>query len=136
MQTTYHNIARYTACIFCAKVRYVDFKNTWIMEGNSLFPFMHKDRKPFIWENEFRIILQKFPEKDVCFDQQDYYECEQENPFYGQVLQVDLSDFIEKTVIAPAATAGLKTQVRRLATEHGLQDKVVESNLGVSLSRS
>ena len=131
IQTTYGRIADYTSYNFCAKVRYVDFEETWVMEGNTLHPFLHKHNE-FGWEQEFRIIVQQFPERDVAFDQVDYYECDSENPHCGLVLPVDLATFVERIVVGPEASPKFQEQVLKLATGTGVAGKVQLSSLSQS----
>jgi hypothetical protein len=113
----------------------VDFQTTWIWEGNSLFPFMHKDKERYVWEKEFRIIIQQFPEKDLESDQIDYFECERENPDIGKVLVWNLVDLIETIVIAPKATKNFKEKVNSLATKYGLRDRCRESSIDSNTKR-
>ncbi len=127
IQTTYANLAWHAQCVFCARVRYVDFKETWIIENNSLMPFMHKDAGQFSWENEFRIILQRFPERPVSLDQTEFYACESENPALGQILRLDLNSFIDEIVIAPGASLEFEACVHDLADRHGFGGKVRRS---------
>ena len=120
IQTTYQKLAKLTARIFCASVRYVDFKDTWIIENSSISPFMHKDKGQFDWEKEFRIILQQFPERDRSFDEIDFYDCDRINSCAGLVLEVNLPQFIERIVFSPKMSRKTQKQIKKLAASAGL----------------
>jgi hypothetical protein len=124
LQTTYQLIARKTGCIFCACVEYVEHGSTWIVEGNSLMPFIHKD-KQYDWEKEFRIIIQRFPR--TRRGTEIIYDCAEQNPSCGLVLGVDLSQLIERIVISPTASLEAEGAIRSLVEQHALTSRVERS---------
>jgi len=72
-------------------VRYIDYENDWLPEGNTIYPFIHK-RKSFSFENEIRAIYSEFvtkePEKEgevgTLFLDKAIYE-------HGKNIKVDLN---------------------------------------------
>lgn len=124
IQTDYLRLSRLTGCMFCACVEYVDYKRTWIVENNSMMPFIHKD-KTCDWEKEFRIIIQRFPQ--VRRGDKTVYDCSEENPHCGLVLGADLSAIIEKIVISPAISVEGEAAIRNLVKHYGLKSRVEKS---------
>jgi hypothetical protein len=92
-------------------------------------PFIHKNQERFSLENEFRVIVQRFPHKDVDFNQKVFFDCDRDNPDIGLVLRVDLGTFINQIVIAPKASPAAKSQAFEIAQRSGFSDRIRESEL-------
>lgn len=135
IQTTYEKLRRYTHFIFCARMEYIDYRKTWVIEHNSLSPFMFKKRR-FGWEREFRIILQQFPRTEMLWKDAPFYNCSQENPSCGRTLEVDFKQLLDQIITAPNASDESYREVKLLAEKYGLGERVYRSRLnGVPSSR-
>ncbi len=92
-----------------------------------MMPFIHKDRE-WEWENEFRIIIQRFPVSHRATGEP-FYDCGRENRDAGLLFSLDLAEFIDAVVISPTASLETATPVRNLARKHNLIGKVRDSNV-------
>lgn len=133
VQTNYLEISRIAACYPCASVEYVEHESTWIPEGNSVFPFFHKD-KDHEWEKEFRIIDQRFPTSGRKDDTS--HDCSAEPSYRGRILRADLTKLIQQVVISPNASLQCERRVRELAHEQGLVQRIRRSDLPPSFISS
>lgn len=129
IQTTYYKMWRRTPTIFCASVGYIDYDDTWVVENNSLSPFMYKAKSSFEWEREFRIIIQQFPRKEWIFRDGSYFDCSQENENTGLILNIEPKLFIDQIVTSPRASDLFLDEVKTLAAEYGIDTTVRRSSL-------
>jgi len=126
IQTNYLQLSRMAACYFCAAVEYVNHPVTWIPEGNSVYPFIHKDQK-YEWEKEFRIVEQRLPREQ--FQEGSLRRCVAEASF-GRILPIDLRKVVLQIVVSPLASDACADRVRALANQHGLAGRLRPSGLG------
>jgi hypothetical protein len=135
IQTTYEKLRRCTPLIFCATIEYIDFSNKWVVESNSLSPFIYKRRDDFAWEREFRIIIQQFPRTEMLWKDAAFYDCSQENPSCGRTLEVDFDYLLDQVVVAPNASDKFYREVKLLAEKYGLGKRVARSSFSDIASR-
>jgi hypothetical protein len=106
--------------VFLGKVKYIDYKNEWLPEGNLLFPFMHK-RRSFEHEQELRAIIMKFPTTSFniapdIFDQ-------------GEYVEVNLNTLIENVYVSPTSSEWFKKLVESVMKKYELDFTPVRSDL-------
>jgi len=127
IQTTYYKIWKRTQTIFCASVEYIDYDETWVVESNSVSPFMYKAKSLFEWEHEFRIIIQQFPRREWIFRDAPYFDCSQENGNDGLILRIDPKRFIDRIVTNPGASDRFLKEVKDFARKYAVEDLVTRS---------
>lgn len=133
IRTTYRKLLEYTATIFCAGVEYIDYSDTWVIETHPNWPFMYK-AKDCEWEQEFRVIIQRFPKAKLSFDDALYYDCAAENRNCGLIYRVDLAHFIDEVRVSPNSPDAFFQKIQRLCADYGLGDRVSTSAFLRSLS--
>jgi hypothetical protein len=106
------------------EVRYVDYETSWIPESNPLAPFIYK-RLSFEHEREVRAII---PPKDVATLLTGKTSQLNEG---GHWVPIELTNVIEKILVAPDAPAWLAALVRRVTDHYQFNSiPVVPSMLG------
>ena len=111
--------------IFIGKVNYVDYDTTFIPEGNSFFPYLHK-RQSFEHEREVRTITQNMPARDGKID------LPQEVCAIGTYYAVELSLLVQEVIVAPYADDWFIRLVQSVAARYGLRAPVSRSGLAES----
>jgi len=114
--------------VFAGLVRYVDYQATWIPEGNSLWPFVHK-RQSFQFESELRAVVQDWPTiEDPSAEGGTRIEMTQPSPA-GRSVAVDLAVLVDAIYVSPVAPAWFADLVCSVCARYGLHKPVVPSNL-------
>lgn len=108
--------------VFIGKVRYVDFSQTFIPEGNSMGPFLFK-RMSFEHEREVRALMQDIPLIDGVAN------VAQPVRATGRYHETDLSKLIHEIVTSPFAQEWFEELVKSVANRYGLQAPVKRSSL-------
>lgn len=123
IETNYNKLKNgLTEKAFIGLVRYIDYENDWLPEGNSFYPFMHK-RKSFEHEKEVRVVVQDLPNKDKGI------EVGKKNDKPGIKLPIDLTKLIMTIHVAPTAPNWLADLVTEVATKYDLSAEVSKSDL-------
>lgn len=125
IKTEFRSLSQSFTCsdsIYIGKVNYVDYDTTFIPEGSSFFPYLHK-RQSFEHEREVRAITQKFPARDGKID------LSQEVYALGTYYAVDLSVLIQEVIVAPHAYSWFMRLVQLVAARYGLRAPVSRSGL-------
>ena len=128
VRTNFKSLSQSFTCsdvINIGKIDYVDYDTTFIPEGNSLYPYLHK-RQSFEHEREVRAITLKIPESGVSVDMP------QETGVTGAYCAVDLSVLIEEVIVAPYADSWFLELVQAVAARYGLTAPVSRSRLSES----
>ena len=108
--------------ISIGKIKYIDYENEWIPEGNSFYPFLHK-RKSFEYEQELRAILHRLPLKeDEIVLGEELFEC-------GLNVPVELDILVEKIFLSPTAPGWFYELVKSIANKFNFDKEIVQSNL-------
>ena len=105
-------------------VKYVDYENDWIPEGNAYYPFVHK-RLSFAHEQEVRALFNA-----------PYFKLHDErnssrifNPAEGMWGHLELNSIIDLIYIAPTAPIWFKRLVEQIVRKYSLNKQVVQSSL-------
>jgi hypothetical protein len=85
-----------------AKVQYVDYKTTYIPEGNMFFPYVHK-RSSFAHENEYRLLTLWTPDVLETDERGNAIRTEPEVPPLFLREAVDLDHLVEAVYVSPEA---------------------------------
>jgi hypothetical protein len=112
-------------------VKYVDYAQAFIPEGNVFAPFMHK-RLSFAHENEVRLVLWAVeasgPKEPVTVDDQNATPQWTDMP-PGYAVPVDLTKLTDQIFIAPDAPAWYQPLIDKIVKRYGLPWQVVQSDL-------
>jgi hypothetical protein len=108
--------------VYVGQVTYIDFEQDWMPEGNTFYPFVHKQRY-FEHEREVRAIMQKLPIED------DKIAVGKEPTERGHMIPVDLDKLIEGVYVAPTAPDWFAALVTDVAGKYGLVKPVTRSAL-------
>ena len=108
--------------IFIGKVKYVDYDRTFIPEGSTFFPYLHK-RQSFEHEREVRAITQNLPVRDGKID------LSQEVSVIGAYYTVNISLLIKEVIVAPYADDWFVKLVQLVAARYDLRANVNRSGL-------
>lgn len=102
---------------FIGKVKYLDYKKSFIPWDNAFNPLMHK-RHNFKHESELRAAVVDFN-----------FLGTNKEPLVGHRVEVELSKLIEEIRIAPTAPDWFKNIVLTLMQKFGLDKPVINSEL-------
>jgi hypothetical protein len=109
-------------------VHYVDYDSTWIPEGNTFWPFVHK-RQSFEFEGELRAIIQDLPMvDDPEAEGGERIDLSQPSPA-GRLVSVDLGRLIEAIYVSPVAAPWFSDLVQSVCARYGVDAPVVPSRL-------
>ncbi|WP_226040200.1 hypothetical protein [Natrinema sp. DC36] len=117
--------------VFIGKVRYIDFSEDSIPEGNGLLPFVHK-RKQYKGEKELRAIIFSVPTTDEPVEDgpDNAHKIKWEQQPNGIPVSVDLQELIESVYVAPGTTDSTIEAVGDLLEENGLnRDLIIQSSI-------
>lgn len=113
--------------VFVGRVKYVDYENTFIPEGNAFSSYLHK-RKSFEHEREVRAVHMRLPPPDddvSLLMRPDVCET-------GLYLEVDLQELIQEVVIAPNADEWFVELTRSVAAKFSIDAPIKRSVLADS----
>ncbi len=102
-------------------VKYIDYENDWLREGNTFYPFMHK-RKSFEHEKEVRAVISDFATEGKN-------NRGNSNPAFGKPTPIDLGSLIKCIHVSPTSPNWFVELVREVTTKYKLKARVVKSEL-------
>ena len=108
-----------------SEVRYIDFTKDTMLDGNSNYPIIHK-QKAYSYEKEIRLIYSIVPENGWIYD----WDKEEVNE--GMYLDVNLLELIDEIVISPFAPHWFFQLVEDIVKKYELNKKVSKSELSLS----
>ena len=108
--------------IYIGSVNYVDYKSYFIDESNDFSRYLHK-RKSFEHEQEVRVISSRFPNPDSDEVSLQLYH----DLIDGAYYEVDLSNLIQKVVVAPIAPNWFIKLVKSVTARYNFNFPVVKS---------
>ncbi len=111
--------------VFIGKVRYVDFNQTFIPEGNAMGPFLYK-RISFEHEKEIRALMQDIPLIDGVAN------VAQTVRDTGRYHETNLSKLINEVVTSPFAHDWFEELVKSVGKRYDLEAPVRKSSLAES----
>lgn len=107
--------------VYIGKVKYIDYGQTSIPEGNTFFPFLHK-RSSFRHEQELRAVIQVvLPGGAPLADAEPYAD--------GLLVEAHLPTLIEAIHISPTADRWMSDLVEDVLRKYGLEVPVRRSSL-------
>ncbi len=111
------------------KVKYIDYDNDWLPEGNAFYSVLHK-RKSFSHENEVRAIYLEFATKPKK-DNEEAYEIDIDRKIFshGTYIEVNLDVLIEAIYISPTAKDWFKELIESVVKKYNFNFKINKSNL-------
>jgi len=112
----------YDQPFYMGLVRYIDYENDVIPDGNILSPFIHK-RRSFEHEREVRILIAKWPIGDNGID------TELETIDFGIRVRTDLRSLIENVYVAPGSPSWFVDLVRAVIIKYGYKFEVIHSKM-------
>jgi len=114
--------------VFIGKVRYIDYSQERIPEGNSFLPFLHK-RKQFRGERELRAVISSIPTTDEPVEgEPNANKIDWEQQPGGIQVSVNLSDLIEEVYLAPGTPESVVESVGDVLEENGLSRDIVKES--------
>ena len=102
------------------KVRYIDYENEWLPEGNLFYPFLHK-RKSFEHEHELRAI--------ILYSGDEGIDLTRESSDLGMHIPVNLDILIEKIFVSPTAPKWFNDLITSIIAKYNLKKEVIQSSL-------
>lgn len=106
-------------------VKYIDYENEWLPEGNAFWPFVHK-RKSFEHEKELRCLVQELPFDDKGIKR------DLSNQKFGCEMSINLNKLIEAVYVAPDAPNWFLELVKNVTKKYGFSFEVYQSLLAKS----
>lgn len=106
--------------VHIGKVRYIDYENEWLPEGNLFYPFLHK-RKSFEHEHELRAIILSIGDEGI--------DLTRESSDLGMYIPVNLDILIEKIFVSPTAPKWFNDLIISIVAKYNLKKEVIQSSL-------
>ena len=110
--------------VFVGIVRYVDYDQQWMPEGNMFYPFLHK-RKSFEHEKELRAMIARFP----VLKTNERLDVAGDTIAKGIEVPCDISELVQEVYVAPSAPGWFASLVELVVRRYDLQVKVTQSSL-------
>ena len=107
-----------------SEIRYIDYDVDIMPDGNSSFPFLHK-QKAYSYEDEVRLIYNIIPEEGLEYD----WAIEEVQE--GIYIEVDLAELIDEIVIGPYSPKWYTNIIQDIASKYGLNKAIVKSALSI-----
>jgi hypothetical protein len=108
--------------VYIGKVKYIDYQEDLVPEGNSLYPFIRK-RRSFRHEREARAIFQDPPVED------DGMKVGKENNEGGRSIEIDLSKLVETIYVSPTSADWFADLVRSVTDKYDKELPIEDSEL-------
>ena len=113
--------------IFIGEVKYLDYENEWLEEGNLFHPFITK-RKSFLAESELRAIEWiNQTNSSTTKDKSIVYR--NETTESGKYVPVNLDVLIDKIFVSPLSESWVHATVEAVVEKYGLNKKIIQSDL-------
>jgi len=103
-------------------IKYIDYENELMSDGNSTFPLIHKN-DAYSYENEVRLIYQIIPE--IGWD----YDWTKEENQNGKYIKVDLNLLIDEIIIGPFSPSWLYEMIADLIRKYNIDKPIKKSKL-------
>jgi hypothetical protein len=111
--------------IYAGRIRYIDYHQEHIPEGNIFYPFVFK-RRSFEHENELRALVGRLDLPGVLG-----VGGTPEEPLSGIYIRVKVDRLIERVYVAPTAPTWVRELVHNLVRRYSLDKEIVQSDLAV-----
>ncbi len=102
-------------------IKYIDYQNEWMSEGNIYYPIFHK-RRSFVHENELRVLYHD-ETKNLLSDN---YE---ESDITGVSLGINLNSLIETIYVSPDSPGWMADLIRSIKNKYEVAADVIHSDL-------
>jgi hypothetical protein len=110
--------------ISLSEIRYLDYNNDIMPDGNSAFPFLHK-QIAYSFEDEVRLIY------NVKTDEGWEYDWTKEEVQEGFYITVDLDTLIDEIVVGPYSPKWYFKIIEDISTKYGLNKPITKSVLSI-----
>ena len=108
-----------------SEIRYIDYNNETMLDGNTMYPLIHK-QTAYSYEDEVRLIYEVMPEFGWEYD---WTKEEVQEGFY---LKTDLNELIDEVVIGPYSPEWFLKLVQDIANKYGLNKLITKSQLSLN----
>jgi hypothetical protein len=109
-------------------VRYIDFDAEWMDEGNTFYPYIHKQRS-FEHERELRAVIQEDLPTTTNPNTGEAKIHGVPNPEAGRTVEVSLDRLLEAVYVSPTTPIWFYDLVRAVTAKYGLLDKPVKRSI-------
>jgi hypothetical protein len=107
--------------VYVGVIRYLDYDEDQILDGNTFIPFLHK-RRSFEHERELRAVIQPiYPSGDALTESEPFAE--------GLLVDVDLTVLIENIFVSPNLPKWFVDLVKSVACKYEIKAPVRHSDL-------
>jgi hypothetical protein len=132
IQSTYAKLHRVLPDeAYLGVVRYIDYNNEWMPEGNTFYPLVHK-RKSFEHERELRALIQDVPYKPNPDGSGARVFNYIKNAEGGRSVPIQLLELIENVYVAPTSPPWFYGVVKRTTERYEIDVPVEQSALDQS----
>jgi hypothetical protein len=114
--------------VHVGQVRYIDFDAEWMDEGNTFYPYIHKQRS-FEHERELRAVIQEDLPTTTNPNTGEAMIHGVPNPEAGRTVEVSLDRLLEAVYVSPTTPIWFYDLVRAVTTKYGLLDKPVKRSI-------
>jgi hypothetical protein len=105
-----------------SEIKYKNYKNNSIPEGNTIYPVIHK-QKAYSYEEVLRLIYQVTNNNGLAYD------WSKEKVYEGKYIEIELNHLIDEVIVSPNSPKWFLNLVKNLMIKYGLEKKVNPSEL-------
>jgi hypothetical protein len=113
-----------TESMSLSEIRYIDYSQELMPDGNSMYPIIHK-HIAYSYEEEVRLIFEKTPETGW------EYDWSKEEVPEGIYIKANVSDLIEEIVVGPYSPQWFFKLVQDISEKYQLNKPINKSQLSV-----
>ena len=112
--------------ILLSEIKYIDHNSTTMMDGNVMYPIIHK-HIAYHFEQEIRLINKVEYRQNI--ETGYYFDWSKEETQTGRYLKTDLNNLIDEIIISPYAPNWFYEMVLDLTRKYGLEKVIKKSAL-------
>jgi hypothetical protein len=105
-----------------SEVRYIDYDEEEMPDGNTIFPLIHK-QKAYSYEEEIRLLYEVKEQKGW------QYDWSKEEIQEGKYLTVDIEALIEEVVVGPFSPHWYFEMIKNLMSKYEIDKPIRKSKL-------
>lgn len=118
------SLSKATEEIRLSEINYIDYENERMADGNTFFPFIHK-QKAYSYEKEVRLIHKKIPQTGLEWD------WSKEEVQEGVYINTEIDLLIDEIIIGPFSPKWQFTLIEDICLKYGLNKTVKRSKLSL-----
>ncbi len=120
------SLSNSTEAIRLSEIKYLNYDNDIMPDGNTMFPITHK-QNAYKYEEEIRLIYEvDFPQIGRTYD------WDNEEIREGKLVKVDIDSLIDEIIIGPYSPEWMTNLVSDLVDKYGLKKPVTKSKLSLT----